>query len=58
MKALVLIGTYPMEVGYKILRVYTTNEKTLAEKDLNMIYEADPCGRKWELVECEFVSDL
>ena len=58
MKALVLIGSYPREAGYTILRAYTTNERDLANKDLEMVQIADCGNKEWKLVECDFISDL
>jgi len=57
MKALILVFVQSDRSGFKLLRAYTTNERKLADLDLNMMRNTDTFGN-YELIECDFVSDL
>lgn len=53
MKAKVLISFYKGEGGHKAHRVYLEPDFEQAQKDLDMIQDADSLGKDWELQECE-----
>jgi hypothetical protein len=53
MKAKLLISFYRSEGGHKVHRVYLEPHFEQAQKDLDMIQDADSLGKDWELQECE-----
>ena len=53
MKAKVLVSYYSQESGHETHRVYLEKDYSQAEKDLQLISDADQLGKKWELSECE-----
>lgn len=55
-KSKVLVSYYRGEGGHKTHRVYLEKDFEQAEKDLNLILEADSLGKEWELQDSELYN--
>jgi len=56
MNAKALISFYAREGGHKVHRIYLEPQFEQAQKDLEMLQDADPLGKNWELQESEICN--